>query len=148
MLKKIKEPAQLLQTLNPDFCANRYLDHNTELKALQAGVIKLSEINQAYAPGTAEDLISAWLLALSMYVRIEVDKKLIQEIARELYKEIFMLNMAELTLFFSKLRRGTYGPLYGRFDGMMICIAAREYRQARGIELAKLPSEEQNKIKS
>lgn len=146
MLSKIKEPQQLLQTLNHDFCANRYLEHNTELKALRAGVVKLSEINQAYTPGTAEDLISAWLLSLSMYLRIEVDKKLIQEITRELYKEIFMLNMAELTLFFSKLRRGIYGPLYGRFDGMMICIAAREYRQTRGIELAKLPSEEQKQI--
>ena len=88
MLSKIKEPQQLLLTLNHDFCAKRYLEHNTELKALRAGVVKLSEINQAYAPGTAEDLISAWLLSLSMYVRIEVDKKLIQEISIELYKEM------------------------------------------------------------
>lgn len=148
MLRKIKEPEQLLQTLNPDFCTKRYSEQNTELKALRAGVIKLSEINQAYTPGTSEDLIQAWLLSLSMYVRIEVDKKLIQEISIELYKEIYMLNMAELTLFFSKLRRGIYGPLYGRFDGMMICIAAREYRQTRGTELAKLTSEEQSQILS
>jgi hypothetical protein len=57
-----------------------------------------------------------------------------------------MLNMAELTLFFSKLKRGLYGTLYGRFDGMMICSAAREYRNQRGKILAGLPGEEQKKL--
>jgi Mor family transcriptional regulator len=57
-----------------------------------------------------------------------------------------MLNIAELTLFFSKLKRGIYGTLYGRFDGMMICSAAREYRMSRGRVFASLPSDEQKKL--
>ncbi len=146
LLKKINNPAQLIATLNPDFCSQRYSDFNTEIAALQSGLIKLSEINLAFERGTAEDLLSAWLLNLSLYTRIEVDKKLIQEISRELYKDIFMLNIAELTLFFSKLKRGIYGTLYGRFDGMMICSAAREYRMSRGRVFASLPSDEQKKL--
>ena len=146
MLKKINNPAQLIATLNPDFCSKRYSDFNTEIAALQSGFVKLSEFNLAFEKGTAEDLLSAWLLNLSLYTRIDVDKKLIQEISRELYKEIFMLNIAELTLFFSKLKRGIYGPLYGRFDGMMICSAAREYRMNRGKIISKFSDEDFKKI--
>ena len=109
-------------------------------------MIKLSELQFAYEPDTAIDLISAWLLNASLYSRLVIDLHLIKSIARELYKEIFMLNLAEFTLFFSKLKRGHYGNLYGRFDGMTICNAAIEYRRKRGLILSKLPEEEQNEI--
>lgn len=131
---------------NPDYCAERYMKYNTELSALQSGIIKLSEVKLAYDFETAIDYISAWLLNVSLYVRLEIDLNLLKNISRELYKEIFMLNLAEFTLFFSKLKRGYYGNLYGRFDGMTICNAAIEYRQKRGLILSRMAEEEQNKI--
>ena len=109
-------------------------------------MIKLSELRSAYDNETPIDLIRAWLINTAMYVRIEIDTPLIKDIARELYKEIFMFNMAEFTLFFSKLKRGHYGTLYGRFDGMMICNAAIQYRKERGQILSRLPYDEQLKI--
>lgn len=111
-------------------------------------MIKLSDLQFAYDKETSIDLLRAWLLNLSVYCGIDTDEEglLIKTIARELYTEIFMLNMAELTLFFSRLRKGYYGSFYGRFDGMMICNAAREYRQQRGQILARLPEEQQNRI--
>ena len=135
-----------LKTFNPDFCASRYCELNTEELALKSGMIKLSDLKTAYDPDSPIDLIRAWLINAAIYVRLEIDSPLIKDIANELYKEIFMLNMAEFTLFFSKLKRGHYGTLYGRFDGMMICNAAREYRQQRGQILARLPEEQQNRI--
>lgn len=106
----------------------------------------MSELKFAYNEDSVISFIQAWLTNASMYVRLEIDYNLIKDIATELYKEIHMLNIAEFTLFFSKLKRGHYGTLYGRFDGMMICSAAREYRQHRGHILAKLPEEEQNRL--
>lgn len=119
---------------------------NTEELALKSGIIKLSDIKFAYGEETPVDLVYVWLLNASLYARLEIDHRLLKDIARELYKEIHMVNIAEFTLFFSKLKRGYYGTLYGRFDGMMITSAAREYRKQRGLILSRLPEEEQKKI--
>lgn len=148
MLKICKTPDVFLTTFNPDFCSERYESFNTTETALLSGMIKLSDLQFAYDKETSIDLLRAWLLNLSVYCGIDTDEEglLIKTIARELYTEIFMLNMAELTLLFSRLRKGYYGSFYGRFDGMMICNAAREYRQQRGNILARLPEEQQNRI--
>ena len=119
---------------------------NTEELALKSGIIKLSDIKFAYGEETPVDLVYVWLLNASLYARLEIDHRLLKDIARELYKEIHMVNIAEFTLFFSKLKRGYYGTLYGRFDGMMITSAAREYRKQRGLILSRLTEEEQKKI--
>lgn len=146
MLALCTNPADFIVKFNPDFCAERYSSLNTEELALKSGMIKLSELKFAYGEESVINFLQAWLTNASMYVRLEIDYQLIKEISRELYKEIHMLNLAELTLFLSKLKRGHYGTLYGRFDGMMICSAAREYRQQRGLILSRLPEEVQKKI--
>lgn len=135
-----------LNKFNPDFCGDRYSMLNTEESALKSRIIKLSEIKFAYGDQIPIDLIFAWLLNASLYVRLEIDTHLLKDISRELYKEIFMFNLAEFTLFFSKLKRGYYGNLYGRFDGMTICNAAIEYRRKRGMILSRLPEEEQLRV--
>lgn len=141
-----KTPESFLVRFNPDFCAERYSQFNKTETALLSGMIKLSDLQFAYDEDTAIDLLRAWLLNFSVYLGLDTEIQVVKTIARELYTEIFMLNMAELTLFFSRLRKGYYGSFYGRFDGMMICNAAREYRQQRGQILARLPEEQQNRI--
>ena len=39
-----------LKTFNPDFCASRYCELNTEKLALKSGMIKLSDLKTAYDP--------------------------------------------------------------------------------------------------
>lgn len=146
MLALCTNPADFIVKFNPDFCAERYSSLNTEELALKSGMIKLSELKYAYGEESVINFLQAWLTNAAMYVRLEIDYQLIKEIARELLKEIQMLNLAELTLFLSKLKRGHYGTLYGRFDGMMICSAAREYRQQRGLILNRMTEEEQKRI--
>lgn len=146
LLALCTNPADFIIKFNPDFCADRYRQFNKTETALLSGMIKLSDLQFAYDEDTAIDLLRAWLLNFSVYLGLDTEIQVVKTIARELYSEIFMLNMAELTLFFSRLRKGYYGSFYGRFDGMMICSAAREYRQQRGHILAKLPEEEQNRL--
>lgn len=146
LLKVCETKKDFLNQFNPDFCSNRYEALNTEELALKSGMIKLSDVKLAYDYDVPIYLIRAWLINAAVYVRLEIDSHLIKDIASELYKEIHMLNIAEFTLFFSKLKRGHYGTLYGRFDGMMICSAAREYRQQRGMIFSKLPENEQKAL--
>lgn len=114
--------------------------------ALKSGMLKLADLQFAYNKESSIDLIRAWLMNLSIYLGLDSDENVIKDIARQLYSEIFMLNMAEFTLFFSRLKKGYYGSMYGRFDGLMICNSAREYRQQRGMILSRLTEEEQTKI--
>ena len=146
MLAHCTNPADFIVKFNPDFCSERYNQFKTEELALRSGMIKLHELKFIYLDDTATDLIQAWLANASLYVCLTINKQLIKEISIELYKEIHMLNLSEVTLFFSKLKRGHYGVLYGRFDGMMICSAAREYRQQRGLILSRLPEDEQKQL--
>lgn len=146
MLAHCETPLRLIETFNPDFCQNRYKDFNTVELALKSGMFKLSELKFAYSEDTAIDLISAWLFNFSIYLGLSVDRNLILDISRGVYSEIFMLNIAELTFFFSRLKKGYFGAMYGRFDGMMICTAAREYRKQRGMILSKLPENEQKEL--
>lgn len=146
-LRKIcPTPLNFIEKFNPDFCSERYDNLNTQELALKSRTIKLIEIEYAYDKDTVIDFIRAWLLNTSLYVRLQVDNHLLKDISRELYKEIFMLNITEFNLFFSKLKRGHYGNLYGRFDGMTICNAAIEYRIKRGQIFSNLTTEEQEII--
>jgi len=131
---------------NPDFCSERYSHLNKVDIALKSGMIKLSDLKFAYKEETGIDLLRAWLMNLSIYLGIDSDGQVIKDVARQLHSEIFMFNMAELTLFFTRLKKGYYGSMYGRFDGMVICSAAREYRSQRGLKLSYMSLEEQNKI--
>lgn len=140
------DPKSFLDTFNPDFCADRYEHLNKVETALTSGMLKISDIQFAYNKETSIDLIRAWLMNLSIYLGLDSDENVIKDIARQLYSEIFMLNIAEFTLFFSRLKKGYYGSMYGRFDGLMICSSAREYRKQRGEILSKLTEEDQLRI--
>jgi len=135
-----------LEKFNPDFCAERYDCLNTVELSLKSGMIRLSDLQFAYNKETGIDLLRAWLMNLSIYLGLDSDGQIIKSIARELYSEIYMFNLSELTLYFSKLRRGYYGIFYGRFDGMMIVSSGREYRAQRGYVLSLLSVDEQEEI--
>lgn len=146
-IKKVCETSDsFLDRFNPDYCAERYEKLNNFELALKSGFVKLSELKDIYDNDISIDMLRAWLLNLSYYLALDTDSNVVKTISRELYSEIFMLNLAELNLFFSRLRKGYYGQFYGRFDGLLICNAAREYRKSRGQILSQLPEEEQLKL--
>jgi hypothetical protein len=146
LLKLCQEPIEFINLFNYDFCRNRYLEYNTVKKALTSNIIKLSEISSAYSKETIILFLQAWLVNLSVYSGMDADEFLLKDISNELYSEIFMFNLSELTLLFSGIKKGSYGEFYGRFDGMKILIAARGYRAKRGIIFSNLTSEEQKQL--
>lgn len=145
LVQVYRNSAELIIGLNYDFCRERYKLLNTQELTLKSNLIKLSEL-VVYSEDTPVDLLRAWLLNLSVYLVIDADGQVIKEVARELYSETYMLNIAELTLLFSRIKRGYYGSFYGRFDGIIIISAAREFRSARGFILSRLPENEQIKL--
>ncbi len=109
-------------------------------------MIKLSEIAENYNEQTPVLFLQAWIINLAMYTGLQVEKWQTKDIAIGLYREIRMFNLAELTLFFDFIKRGRYGEFYGRFDGIKIISAARDYRKRRGEVLCKLSEQQQLKL--
>ena len=146
LVKAYPNKGEFLVEFNFDACLNRYSEFNTPERALESNKIKLKEIALAYDKQTPVSMIEFWLINLASYMNIEASDQQIREVAIYLYEDNSFFNLAEITLFFKRLKKGYYGSFYGRFDGMMICNAAREYRQQRGNILARLPEEQQNRI--
>lgn len=145
-LDKFKTGESFLVEFNFDACLSRYSKLKTEELALKSHKLKLREITRLYDQRVPTSLLELWLFNTSKFMAWEMTDQQVRETAVYLYEELYMLNLAELTLFFKKLKKGVYGTFYGKFDGMKICSFAREYRMARGQILSKLPEEEQKRL--
>lgn len=143
LLKICKTGGEFLTEFNFDNCLKRYSDFKTEELALKSNKLKLREIAETYNQQTPVSLIEIWLLNMSMFMGWEVTDQHIRETALYIYEDNSFLNLAEITLFFKKLKKGIYGTFYGKFDGLKICSAVREYRMQRGQILSRMPESEQ-----
>lgn len=146
LLKKFPAGKDLLVALNFESCLSRYSGYNTQHLALLSGMVKLREIANTYNQQTPILLIEAWLFQLTKFMGWEVEDCQIRQTALFLYEDNSFWNLPELTLFFKKLSKGQYGMFYGKFDGLKICSAAREYRFQRGMIISKMTEEEQKQL--
>lgn len=137
---------KFIEQFNFDFCASRYREFKTQKSALLSKKINLREVAATYNTKTPEALLSLWLTNLCIYMDFSIMQVQISPTAKYMVEEIGMLNMAELTLLFHRIREGFYGEFYGKFNPQIVLRACREYRQERGRIISKMNSEEQSKI--
>jgi len=76
----------------------------------------------------------------------EITDQQARETAQYIFEEVGMLNIAEITLLFKRIKKGKYGDFYGRFNGQLILKACREYRKERGNILTKMSTDKQLKL--
>ncbi len=148
MLQKFPEPKKLLLGLNPVACMKRYSNISTPEKAFETGFVKLNELAKIYNNNTPVFLIEAWLNNLELFLGFEKNKNSAQisEIAYLMYREIHFLNIAELTLLFTRFKSGYYGEYFGSINGPNLIRWCREYRLERGKIVAKQPTTDFNAI--
>lgn len=146
LLKICQTGGEFLKEFNFDNCLKRYSDFKTEELALKSNKLKLREIAAIYNEQTPVSLIELWLFNMSKFMGWEVADQQIRETAIYIYEDNSFLNLTEITLFFKKLKKGIYGTFYGKFDGLKICSAVREYRLQRGQIYSRMPESEQNQL--
>ena len=129
-----------IKNFNHAATVNRYETINTIPDAYNTGFVKLMDLQQAYSREAPRFLIESWLMQFALYTGLPVNKEQIKELAFYMYEELFMLNLAELNLFFKYLKKGKYGSFYGRIDPAELLRWCREYRKERGEYICKLPS--------
>lgn len=146
LLKHAPNSKGFITRFNPDWCRDRYLHLKTPKEALFADVIKISEIVQAYDEETVQLWLVAWLVNLSGLMDFEINDAQANETAIFILEELYMLNVAELTLFFKRLKKGHYGVFYNKFNIQTILRAGKEYRMERGKIVSGMTSEEQRNL--
>ena len=146
MLKSFSSAQGFLSQFNYDFCRERYMAKRSLKSALVSNTIKVRELAACYDDETVQLWMEAWLVNLSQHMDFQISESQSKETAYGLVEVLYMLNLAEITLFFRKLHNGQYGRFYGKFDMQTILIAAREYREERGKILSRMSTKEQQLI--
>jgi len=140
VLKRFETPTEFIVFMTHENCLTRYDSKLTIQEALKSDLIKLLDLKSIYNENTPVHFIESWLLQLNIFVNTEnkLSGGQIKELAKYMYDEIFMLNMAELTLLFKRIKSGFYGVFYNRIDGTQLVQWCREYRKERSKYLISL----------
>jgi len=150
IVKKVLEhyptEAEFITKFNHRATVKRYEDIKTVAHAYDAGFVTLAELKVIYSAEAPRFLIESWLMQFILYLDLPLNKDQINELAWYIYEELYMLNMAELNLFFNFIKKGRYGSFYGRIDPAELLRWCREYRRERGAYVSKLPDNYQSPV--
>lgn len=105
----------------------------------------LSSVNREYGRGTAEEWLTYQLTYVSEFcgAKDKLTRLQIEELARVITRKYHWLKVAELMLFFQRLKEGEYGRFYGSIDPQSILIALQNrFLQERYLAYERKEQEE------
>lgn len=111
----------------------KYHKVNTVKKAINDDYIKLSQIKKKFGKESVEAYLAVLILDLNESLNIirKLTNNQIREIAAYIYDDYYFLNLAELNLFFSRIKKGFYGQLYEGIDIVKIMGFFAQYNKER-----------------
>lgn len=146
MLEKFNTAEKMIVGLNHEYLEKKYSGIKTAGDAYDTGYVTLAEIDELYGENKASLLIESWIVQIVLFFTLPLDKNQIRELAYLLYDDNKILNIAELSLFFTRVKKGYYGTFYGRFDPAEFTSWMRYYRKERGKYVSTLPDTYESKI--
>ena len=146
VLEVYPEIEQFAIDFNLDNCMEKYIHIKSSLDGLKSRTVKLSELVNCYGEDNIVNWISAWLISVSAYMNFEISHQQSRTTSILILEELYMINLAEFSLFFKRLRKGQYGIFYGKFNGQTILMACSEFRMQRGKVISKMSEKEQMEI--
>jgi len=133
--------------MNFDNCRKMYGEFSTSELALKSAKIKLRELSVIYSEREIIGWIQIWLIVLAKHMDFKIEPEQAEMTAIEILADMYMLNIAEFTLLFTRIKKGHYGIFYGKFNMQTILLACKQYRMERGTVLAGMNETEQIKYK-
>lgn len=120
----------------------------TPVAAFQSGIPSFGKMKNIYRDAEINALIVNSIIEFSNFVNISADMGLSKHQVVEttkLIREYFPhLNLADLKLFFDRMKLGYYGKFFNRLDGQLILERLDDYNKDR---MQELEQEEYNKAK-
>lgn len=122
-----------IQKYSPESSYSLFKSCTTIEKCIQAEVPALSTICKEHSKDFAVKYIQLWIVALNEFLNIKnkMNPEQIQETARILYDDFYYLNIADLNLIFTNIKRGKYGQIYESLDGVKLISWINSYVEKR-----------------
>lgn len=139
VLKTYPSDKDFIVGLNHTSLEQKYAKIRTVADAYNTGYLKLNELKSIYSEETPQLLIESWLVQLVLFFDLPLNKDRVRELAWLIYDDMHFLNIAEMALLFTRIKKGYYGKFFGRIDPSEILSWCREYRKERGNYVCKLP---------
>lgn len=101
--------------------------------ALAQEEISLARIRKDNDIETVLAYIEMWIIDLNIFINVKTKMTTpqIQETARYIYEEYYYFRIHELKLVFCDIKKGRYGEMYNRLDGLFILNCFGQYAQLR-----------------
>jgi hypothetical protein len=114
-------------------CREKYSDLNSYSKALDCDSPLLSHISKSYGRQSAIAYIETWLYNLNDFLNISrrLKKEQMYETALYIIQDYYYLSIAEIHLFFKKIKKGEFGNLYEGIDGYKILYFLNMFDEER-----------------
>ncbi|MGL5980220.1 MAG: DUF6633 family protein [Phocaeicola sp.] len=114
--------------------------------AVEMDIPTLSDVNATFGNLTSLDIISEHILSVMSFAGVDLTKEQGQETALAILSNYYYLNLAELCIFFSKLKAGEYGQLVwgSRLNNQSIMVALKSFTHERYASITRV---EQQKAK-
>jgi len=126
-------PNEFLLEFSPQKSYSIFKSCNTIERCIRADVPALSTIRKIYSENFVEKYIELWICALNEFLNIkhEMNPAQIQETAKFIYDDFYYLNIADLNLIFTNIKRGKYGKIYDSMDGTKLMEWINKYVEER-----------------
>lgn len=114
-------------------CMRKYGQVNSLVKAINSGAETLAKINKTYGREFVESYIQMWIININEFLNYSrmMSENQIIETSMLVYDEYYFLNIAEIKMIFTDVKKGLYGNLYEGIDGLKILSWFKKYYEKR-----------------
>ena len=141
IVKRYGTAEQIMALFNPDL-QSRYVSE--ERRCLTGNAPSIARMAKAYGENIAISWLSIQIYDLVKFCSFEdkIDINQVNDVAVILFTDAPFLKLTEWMMFFYRFKRGEYGEFFGRFDGVKVGVALKEFKSWRRSELDRYSNEE------
>lgn len=124
---------QFLELYIPNQCTRKFSGLCTALEAYKTESFSLAKIKKAYSEDWTLAYISLWIVNINEFLNVSrpMSEPQIEETSFLILSQYYYLKLSDITLIFTKAKRGDWGPLYESLDGMKILSWFEKYANER-----------------
>lgn len=117
--------------------------------AIHSGIPSIGKMKTVYGDTEVNAVVASMVIGFVKFVNVgkTMNAEQVTETTKLLRQYFPHFNLADLKLFFEKMKMGYYGQFYDRLDGQLILSKMEEYNQERMNEFESAKSEEHNRLK-
>jgi hypothetical protein len=124
---------QFLKEFAPRTCMVKLHPVNSIEKAVKSDLNSLAKLTTQFDREFVINYLQLWIIDLNEFLNLtnKMSQEQIKDTAELIYLDNFNLNIADINIVFTNVKKGVYGQLYGSLDGMKLLTWFSEYKSKR-----------------